>query len=106
LSEFVRKEDIMGEITVEEAKRRRPGLQVPEVTNIMPAHDDEQNIKPKVAIVTDYSLANWIAHNHGLDLMDWPGQKPDHISKEVFDQLKKILKKFLYNKNHPQFKII
>lgn len=40
-------------------------------------------------VVTDYSLAHWIAQGHKLDINEWPKQKPDHISKDVYEMLKK-----------------
>jgi len=47
-------------------------------------------------IVTDYSLAHWIAQTYNLDINDLPKIKPDHLSKETYDLLKgKILKDYM-----------
>ena len=61
--------------------------------------DRQQAITPlsesgQKLIVTDYTLAHWLAQTHGVDMHDWPAKKPDHLSKEQFDNLRKILKDF------------
>ena len=53
-------------------------------------------LKGQKIIVTDYSLAHWIAQTYNLDINDLPKVKPDHLSKETYDLLKgKILKDYM-----------
>lgn len=56
----------------------------------------KQALTGQKLIVTDYSLAHWIAQTYNLDINDLPKVKPDHLSKETYDLLKgKILKDYM-----------
>ena len=46
-------------------------------------------------VVSDYSLADWIVQTYGLKLDNWPLKKPEHISKEAYEQLKKAFKGYI-----------
>jgi hypothetical protein len=48
-------------------------------------------------VVSDFSLAHWIAQNYNLDINDWPKNKPDNFPKEIYEELKKILKLYIYH---------
>lgn len=37
---------------------------------------------------------------------EWPLQKPEHLSKEVFDQLKRVLKKYSFGKSYPEQELL
>jgi hypothetical protein len=60
---------------------------------VKPSLSIETPLTSKV-IVTDHSLAHWIAQTYNLDINHWPKKRPDHLTKEVYEQLKRITKQF------------
>lgn len=69
-------------------KRALSALRYYKPTTIVPISVQGQCIK-----VTDYSLAHWIAQTYRIDINNWPINRPEHITKEAYEQLKKILRK-------------
>ena len=49
----------------------------------------------KKLIVTNYALDYWTAQSYGIDLNNWPKQKPDHINKNVYENLRQQFKKYI-----------
>jgi hypothetical protein len=69
-------------------KRALSALKNYKPRTIVPISEQGQCIK-----VTDYSLAHWLAQTYQIDINNWPINRPEHISKEAYEQLKKILRK-------------
>jgi hypothetical protein len=48
----------------------------------------------KKVVVSDFSLAHWLAQSYQLDICEWPRQKPDNIPKEIYEPIKRLLKRY------------
>ena len=46
----------------------------------------------KKAVATEFSLGFWVSQTYGIDLTNWPKVKPDYMSKEQYETLKKQMR--------------
>lgn len=46
-------------------------------------------------VVTDYSLAHWQAQTCGININAFPRFKPDGFPKDVYDELRVVLKNYV-----------
>ena len=45
--------------------------------------------------MTDFSLAHWTAASQKTDLFNFPKQKPDYLSKESYEKLRRSMTPYL-----------
>jgi len=65
---------------------------------------DEQPIQQlkidnQQVVVTDYSLAHWIAQTYNLDIHNMPLTRPSHLTPHTFDELKIILRDYFVSRD-------
>jgi hypothetical protein len=54
-----------------------------------------QLMKDQKVVATEFSLGFWQCQTYGIDLTNWPRMKPEHLSKDQYEGLKKQLRGIL-----------